>query len=135
MRTFEQGKHIYGDEKRCLSLSETSSVRRAYFLANKEFEMLRDYARKGVQVVSPLTLCHKIELIKAGVHARKLSEEAENVRNDLNAISQRFSEIDGLWRVFYSTHLKNAGDRAEELDRAYKKLRDEFDRVSRMSKE
>jgi len=106
-----------------------------YFLVNEEFEMLRDYTRRGVQVVSPLTLSHKIELIRAGVHAKKLSEEAENVRNDLNIISQRFSEIDELWRVFYNTHLRNAGERAEELDRAYKKLRDEFDRISRMSKE
>lgn len=106
-----------------------------YFLVNEEFEMLRDYARKGVQVVSPLTLCHKIELIKAGVHAKRLSQEAENVRNDLNTISQRFAQIDALWRVFYDTHLRNAGERAEELDREYKKLRDEFDRISRMSKE
>lgn len=106
-----------------------------YFLVNREFEMLRDFTKRGVQVVSPLTLSHKIELIKAGVHAKKLSEEAENVRNDLNAISQRFSDIDELWRVFYSTHLRNAEERAEELDRAYKKLRDEFDRVSRMSKD
>jgi DNA recombination protein RmuC len=106
-----------------------------YFLVNEEFEMLRDFTRRGVQVVSPLTLSHKVELIKAGVHARKLSEEAENVRNDLNVISQRFSDIDGLWRVFYSTHLRNAGERAEELDIAYKKLREEFDRISRMSKE
>ncbi len=106
-----------------------------YFLVNEEFEMLRDYARKGVQVVSPLTLCHKIELIKAGVHAKRLSQEAENVRNDLNVISQRFGQIDALWRVFYDTHLRNAGERAEELDREYKKLRDEFDRISRMSKE
>lgn len=106
-----------------------------YFLVNREFEMLRDFTKRGVQVVSPLTLSHKIELIKAGVHAKKLSEEAENVRNDLNAISQRFSDIDELWRVLYSTHLRNAEERAEELDRAYKKLRDEFDRVSRMSKD
>ena len=106
-----------------------------YFLVNREFEMLRDFTKRGVQVVSPLTLSHKIELIKAGVHAKKLSEEAENVRNDLNAISQRFSDIDELWRVFYSTHLRNAEERAEELDRAYKKLRDEFDRISRMSKD
>ena len=97
--------------------------------------MLRDYTKRGVQVVSPLTLSHKIELIKAGVHAKKLSEEAESVRNDLNVISQRFSEIDELWRVFYSMHLRNAEERAEELDRAYKKLREEFDRISRMSKE
>jgi DNA recombination protein RmuC len=106
-----------------------------YFLVNEEFEMLRDYTKKGVQVVSPLTLSHKIELIKAGVHAKKLSEEAENVRNDLNVISRRFSEIDGLWRVFYGTHLRNAEGKAEELDIAYKKLRDEFDRISKMSKE
>jgi DNA recombination protein RmuC len=106
-----------------------------YFLVSEEFEMLRDFAKRGVQVVSPLTLSHKIELIKAGVLSKKLSEEAESVRNDLNAISQRFNEIDELWRVFYNTHLRNAGDRAEELDRAYSKLRDEFDRISRMSKE
>ena len=106
-----------------------------YFLANEEFEMLRDYTKRGVQVVSPLTLSSKIELIKAGVQAKKLSEEAESVRKDLNIISQRFSEIDELWRVFYSTHLRNAGEKAEELDRAYKKLRDEFDKISRMSKE
>jgi DNA recombination protein RmuC len=106
-----------------------------YFLVSEEFEMLRDFAKRGLQVVSPLTLSHKVELIKAGVHARKLSEEAESVRNDLTVISQRFNEIDELWRVFYNTHLRNAGDRAEELDRAYRKLRDEFDRISRMSKE
>lgn len=106
-----------------------------YFLVNEEFEMLRDYTKRGIQVVSPLTLSHKIELIKAGVHAKKLSEEAESVRKDLNVISQRFNEIDELWRVFYNTHLRNAGDRAEELDIAYRKLREEFDRISRMSKE
>jgi len=106
-----------------------------YFLVNEEFEMLRDFTKRGVQVVSPLTLSHKIELIKAGVHAKKLSEEAESVRNDLTIISQRFNEIDELWRVFYNTHLRNAEERAEELDIAYKKLRDEFDRISKMSKE
>jgi DNA recombination protein RmuC len=106
-----------------------------YFLVNEEFEMLRDYTKRGVQVVSPLTLCHKVELIKAGAHAKKLSEEAEEVRKDLTIISQRFNEIDDLWRIFYRTHLRNAGDRADELDVAYNKLRDEFDRISRRSKE
>lgn len=106
-----------------------------YFLVNEEFDMLRDYTKRGVQVVSPLTLSHKVELIKAGVLAKKLSEKAENVRNDLNIISQRFNEIDELWRVFYSTHLRNAEGKAEELDRAYRKLRDEFDRISKLSKE
>jgi DNA recombination protein RmuC len=102
-----------------------------YFLVNEEFQMLRDFTRKGVQVTSPLTLSHKVELIKAGVHAKKLSEEAESIQTDLNIISQRFNEIDELWRVFYGTHLRNAGERAEQLDSAYKKLKDDFDRISR----
>ncbi len=108
-----------------------------YFLVseNEAFEMLRDYTKRGVQVVSPLTLSHKVELIKAGVHAKKLSEEAEKVRKQLISISQRFGDIDEKWRVFYNTHLKNMGSKADELDEAYKKLRDEFDRISKLSEE
>lgn len=104
-----------------------------YFLLKEAFEMLRDYTKKGVQVVSPLTLSHKIELIKVGVHAKKLSEDAERVKNNLAKLSQRFDEIDRIWRVFYGTHLKNLKGKAEELDEAYKKLREEFDKISKMS--
>ncbi|MDP2730690.1 MAG: DNA recombination protein RmuC [Dehalococcoidales bacterium] len=108
-----------------------------YFLVSDDeaFEMLRDYTKRGVQVVSPLTLSHKVELIKAGVHAKKLSEDAEKVRKQLISISQRFGDIDEKWRVFYHTHLRNMGSKAEELDEAYKKLRDEFDRISKLSEE
>ncbi len=106
-----------------------------YFLVNEEFDMLRDFTKKGVQVISPLTLSHKVELIKAGVHAKKLSEEAEKVRTLLLNLSRRFEKLDESWRVFYTTHLRNAVSRAEELDLAYKKLREEFERISRMSEE
>jgi len=106
-----------------------------YFLATEEPKLLQDYARKGVQVVSPLTLSSRIELIKTGVHARKLSEEAEGVRKDLNVISRRFGDIDELWRVFYSTHLRNAGQKADELNTAYGKLREEFERISKVTEE
>ena len=106
-----------------------------WFLVNEAFDLLKDYARKGVQVVSPLTLTHKVELIKAGVHARKLSEDAEKVRKDLLRLSARFQEVDEVWRVFYTTHFRNLTGKAEELDRAYRRLREEFDRISRLSQE
>ena len=106
-----------------------------YFLVNEAFDMLREYTKRGVQVVSPLTLSHKIELIKAGVHAKKLSEDIEKVRYNLVRLSQRFGEVDEVWRIFYRTHFKNLETKAEELDDAYKKLRDEFERVSKMSEE
>jgi len=103
-----------------------------YFLLNEAYELLRHYGRAGVQVVSPLTLSAKIELLRAGIQAKKLSEKAEEVKNDLIVISRRFGEIDDKWRVFFGTHLKNATLQAEELDKSYKKLRDEFDRISKM---
>ncbi len=103
-----------------------------YFLVTEAYELLRNYTTKGVQAVSPLTFGHKIELIKAGVHARRLSEQAERVRNDIARLSQRFGEIDRSWRIFYDSHLKNAAKKAEEVDEAYRRVREEFDRISKL---
>jgi DNA recombination protein RmuC len=103
-----------------------------YFLVTDAYETLRIYTSKGVQAVSPLTLSHKIELIKAGVHARRLSEQAENIRNDIARLSQRFHEVDNNWQTFYDIHLRNATNKADELDGAYKRLKEEFDRISQL---
>jgi DNA recombination protein RmuC len=103
-----------------------------YYLLTEAYDLLLEYGRGGVQVVSPLTLSAKIELIRAGVQAKKLSEQAEDVKNDLLRISRGFEEVDVKWRLLYETHLKNAADRAADLDRSYKKLRDEFDRISKL---
>jgi DNA recombination protein RmuC len=103
-----------------------------YFLLNEAYELLLHYSRAGVQVVSPLTLSSKIELIRAGIQAKKLSEKAEEVKNDLIKISRGFAEIDDRWRLLYETHLKNTVDRAADLDKSYKRLRDEFGRISKI---
>lgn len=103
-----------------------------YFLVTEAYEMLKDYTKKGVQVVSPLTLYHKIELIKTGVHARKLSEDAEKVRNDIIRIGDAFKYIDDTWRVLYDTHLRNVARKAEEVDKAYKNMRDEFGKITKL---
>ena len=104
-----------------------------YFLVSEAYEMLRDYTKRGVQLVSPLTLSHKVELIKAGVHSRKLSEEADKVKNDIIILSRHFVNVDRSWKVLYETHLRNAGNKAEELDQAYSRLREEFKRISTLS--
>ena len=105
-----------------------------YFLVTDDsgYNLLREYTKKGVQVVSPLTLSHKIELIKTGVHARKLSEDAEKVRNEMMRIGEAFKYIDETWRILYDTHLRNAIKKAEEVDKAYKNIRDEFNKVAKL---
>ncbi len=104
-----------------------------YFLVCEAYEMLREYTKRGVQVVSPLMLSHKVELIKTGVHARKLSEEAEKVKNDILRLSRQFKVVDQAWNVLYETHLRNTGNKADELDGAYKKLRERFDGIAKLS--
>ena len=106
-----------------------------YFLVTESYDTLRDFTSKGVQVVSPLTLSHKVELIKAGVLARRLNEQAERIREDLGRLSKQFAEVDEQWHIFYSTHLRNAERKADELDSAYRGLREEFSRISRVTGE
>ena len=103
-----------------------------YFLLTEAYNMLMEYGRGGVQVVSPLTLSSWVGIIRGGVQAKKLSEQAEEIKNDLFRIRRGFAEVDDKWRLLYETHLKNAVDRAADLDKSYKRLRDEFDRISKL---
>ena len=106
-----------------------------YFLITEAYEMLRAYTKRGVQVVSPLTLSHKIELIKAGVHAKRLSESAEKVKNSLLKLSQRFSQMDERWQLIYRTHFKTLQLRLEELDEIYRKISEEFNKIYKFTEE
>ncbi len=101
-----------------------------YYLLREAHDLLRDYSRRGVQVVSPLTLATKIELIKAGVQARRLSEGAQQVRDDLRALGERFAALEAEWQILYGTHLHNLTGKAEEVDRAYLALCREFRRIA-----
>ena len=104
-----------------------------WFLVTEAYELLRLYTQRGVQVVSPLTLAHKVELIKAGVHARRLSEQAQAVQDDIMRLGQRFREVDENWRKLHQTHLKNLVNAAEGLNTSYDRLKGEFDRISSLT--
>lgn len=101
-----------------------------YFLLCEGYSLLREFSVRGVQVVSPLTLATKVELIKAGVLARRLSEGARQVQEDLRALGKRFAALDDEWQVFYGTHLRNAQARADGIDQHYQALRREFLRIA-----
>lgn len=101
-----------------------------YHLITEEYDLLREYTRRGVQVVSPLTLGHKLELLKSGVQARKLSEEAEAVLDHLNELGARFDAVAEDWSTL-KRHVDNAASRAEDVDRSFGRLQDAFERVER----
>jgi DNA recombination protein RmuC len=100
-----------------------------YALAIEGYELLKRYIRRGVQVVSPLLLSHKIELLKLGIRALRLNECAQQVLALLQGLASRFQAVEETWGIF-TTHLRNLQGKADELDRAYKQVRREFDKIT-----
>jgi DNA recombination protein RmuC len=101
-----------------------------YHLITEEYDLLREYTKRGVQVVSPLTLGHKLEILKTGAQARKLSEEAEAVLEHLTELGARFEAVESEWETM-ERHVKNAANRADDVDREIERVRDAFDRIER----
>jgi len=108
------------------------SERVYYHLLTEEYDLLREHSTRGVQVVSPLTLGGKLQLLAAGVHAQQLSEEAMAVRERLQALDQRFGAVAEEWETAMR-HLHNAVARAEDADDAFERLRAEFERIEGVS--
>jgi DNA recombination protein RmuC len=81
-----------------------------------------------------LTLGHKLELIKADVQAQQLSEQAEAVLEELEVLGERFDEVNDEWDTLYR-HLRNAKNKADDVDDAHDRLRAEFDRIDQPSLE
>lgn len=99
-----------------------------YHLITEEYDLLRGFTTDGVQVVSPLTFGHKLELIKADVQAQRLSEQAEEILDRLEHLGVRFDELEAEWETLYR-HLRNASNKADDVGRKYDNLRSEFDRI------
>jgi len=100
-----------------------------YFLLKDGFDVLLEFAKLGVQVVSPVTLTYGLELVKNFYKEKELEEEVKEVKNRLLELSKDFEKLDSLWKTFYSTHLRNAATKAEELNQAYAKLKNDFSKL------
>jgi len=105
-----------------------------YHLVREEYDLLREYTKRGVQVVSPLTLGHKLELVKADVQAQKLSEQAEEILDQLERLGATFEDVEDEWETLYR-HIRNAKNKADDVEGKYDRLRAEFDRIDQPSME
>lgn len=105
-----------------------------YHLVSEEHDLLREFTKRGVQVVSPLTLGHKLELISADVQAAQLSDEAAAVRDRLAELADRFEAVGDEWDTL-RRHVRNAESKADDVDREFDNLRTAFDRIDRPSLE
>lgn len=102
-----------------------------WFLIQEMPSELMTWAKNGVQVVSPLTMSSKIALVRSGVHAKKLSEEAAKILDLLNKLKSAFVGLDSDWKTFFTSHFTNAYKKAQAVDESYKKVRDVFDGIQK----
>lgn len=100
-----------------------------YTLATEGHDLLKRYVGLGVQVLSPLLLAHKLELLKLGIRALRLNEDARAVLSSLQALAVRFRTVDEAWQTFYAHHFRNLSAKAAEIDEAYRRLGLEFRRI------
>ncbi len=105
-----------------------------YHLITEEYDLLREYTKRGVQVVSPLTFGHKLELLKAGVQAQKLSEDAQEILSHLETLGARFEAVEDEWSTL-ERHVANAASKADDVDRELARVRTAFDRIEQPSVE
>ncbi len=107
------------------------SERVYYYLVKEEYQLLSKYTQKGVQVVSPLTLGHKLEIVKGEAHAREMSEKADEVIEKLHALKTRHEKFEDSWSTL-RRHIRRAHNKADEVDKEYRDLKKEFDSVNQL---
>ncbi|MFB6283615.1 MAG: DNA recombination protein RmuC [Halobacteria archaeon] len=99
-----------------------------YHLVSREYGLLQSYVKQGVQVVSPLTLGQKLELIKAGIQAERLSREAREIKRNIGELRSGFQEL-GEELDTLEKHVRNAEKKTSDVDRRYRELRDSIETV------
>ncbi len=102
-----------------------------YYLVSEEYGMIEEFASRGVQVVSPLTFGHKMQLIKADIKSHKLSEKAETVKKSLERINDSIQRFEENWSTLRN-HVSNAKKKSDDVDSDFKKLKKNFESVSDM---
>ncbi len=99
-----------------------------YFLISEAYDTLNAFIKDGVHVVSPLTLAHKLELIKLGIHAKKLSKEAEKIRGVILYLGEEFNKLDKEWNTL-NNHLRNLSNKVQQIGEIYNQIKKQFDAV------
>lgn len=101
-----------------------------YYLVKEEYDLLQKYVKKGVQVSSPLTLGHKLELVKSDLRMEEITEKAEEVRKELDSLQTDFETFESDWETFYGSHLSHLNSKADELNSDFRSLKQRFNQVN-----
>jgi len=70
-------------------------------------------------------------LLTIGLKAVEITEKAEQIQKNLRRVEGALEELEDAWGTLY-THIKNAYNKASEVNEKQGKLRDTFQRVAKL---
>ena len=104
------------------------------YLTECEMSLVAEAAKEGVLLVSPATLAINLNLLSVGLKAIEISERAEQIQKNLGRLSTSLEEVEGVWGTLYA-HIKNAYNKAGEVNEKHIRLRDTFERITELEEE
>ena len=122
--------YVQGKDSPGFALAFIPSEAVYYFLVTKGHGLAMRFSQQGVYPVSPLTLGMTARTIAAGHRADELSRNAERVKEQLEELAGKFNEVDNSWKTL-NQHIRNTGNKAEEVDSGYRRIRESFDRIGK----
>ena len=99
-----------------------------------EMSLVAEAAAEGVLLVSPATLAINLNLLSVGLKATEISERAEQIQKNLGKLSTSLEEVEDAWSTLY-THIKNAYNKAGEVNEKHSRLRVTFEQITEIEEE
>jgi len=104
------------------------------YLTECEMSLVAEAAKEGVLLVSPATLAINLNLLSVGLKATEISERAEQIQKNLGKLSTSLEEVEDSWSTLY-THIKNAYNKAGEVNEKHNRLKVTFEQITEREEE
>jgi len=104
------------------------------YLTECEMNLVAEAAAQGVLLVSPATLAINLNLLSVGLKATEISERAEQIQKNLGKLSTSIDEVEDAWTTLY-THIKNAYNKAGEVNEKHSRLKVTFEQITEIEEE
>ena len=104
------------------------------YLTECQPSIIAEAAQQGVLLVSPATIAINLNLLSVGLKATEISERAKQIQKNLGKLSKSIDEVDASWSTLYS-HIKNAYNKASEVNEKHSKLKVTFEQIAEVEEE
>ena len=106
-----------------------------YYCIKHFFEVIKEFADKGVVITGPLSLAQKINFIRAGLHTNTIAEKTKEIQQNIASLEKGITKVSKLWSTLYNTHIHNCYKTSQKVDKALEDLSHSFTTITGSAEE